>query len=60
LWVAQLEKAFRYSADEILFDIWEIGWNPDYQTLEAFCKETYRQIVGMYAELEETQEYPFT
>jgi hypothetical protein len=60
LWLAWYEKVFRYSAHKVLLDTQKIGWTPGYQDLEAFCKETYREIVDMYTELEETQEYPFT
>jgi hypothetical protein len=60
LLIAKLEKEYRETADKVLFDIKRKKWNPDYKTLEIFCKGIYYEIVSMYTKLEKTQEYIFT
>ena len=60
LWIAKYEKAYKESADKVLFEIQKRNWNPDYQTLESFCRYTYSEIINIYSELEKTQEYVFT
>lgn len=58
-WIKQKEKAYRDSADKILFDIRKRRWDPEYQVLERFYEETYGNIVSVFRELEKTQEYCF-
>ena len=53
-------RIYRKQCDKMLFDITKENWLPSCDELETFCRKLYSDLVGLYRELEKTQEYKLT